>query len=290
MRTDIHRPSVIVPNDYEWVAWEVVEGYFHGDESAMWIMQEERRRITDHMANTGGHYSTHEHGGNCGVCGSVNAVYTVLFWHRPTNTYIRMGQDCAAKCDMAYNSGAFDAFKTACKNALELSAGKRKAQAILANAGFDAMPWSIYTGTDEQYPRCYEVNTIIDIVNSVVKYGHTSERQVAFLRVLLDKYRNRDAILAAREAEKLAAAPVPVTSERIEVSGEIVKIAPSDGIYGGLKMTVKTAAGWMVWGSVPRTDIDLQRGSKVKFFAAVTPSDRDPKFGFFKRPKKLMLA
>jgi hypothetical protein len=289
MRTDAHRPSVINPADYEWVAWEIIEGYFDGDQSALWIMQEERRRITDHMRATGGHYSMHDHGGNCGVCGSVNAIYTVLFWHRPSNTYVRMGQDCAMKCEVAFNDGDFNAFKTKCKNALDLIKGKRKAEAILKNAGFDEAPWDMYINGDK-YENCYETRTICDVINSIVKYGNILERQVNYVKNLLHKYLNRDAILRQREAEKEMAKPVPITDSRIEINGEIIKIAPSEGIYGGLKMTIKTACGWIAWGSVPRSNIDLQRGMRVKFVASITPSEKDCKFGFFKRPKNIQLA
>ncbi len=32
--------------------------------------------------------------------------------------------------------------------------------------------------------------------------------------------------------------------------------------------------------------ISIERGDRVRFTATLTPSDRDPKFGFYKRPSK----
>ena len=41
-----------------------------------------------------------------------------------------------------------------------------------------------------------------------------------------------------------------------------------------------------VWGSVPASLEDAERESRITFTATVTASDRDAKFGFFKRPTK----
>jgi hypothetical protein len=54
-----------------------------------------------------------------------------------------------------------------------------------------------------------------------------------------------------------------------------------------MKMVVKVEQGWAVWGSVPEAiAIEVEVGDTVTFTATVTRSDRDPKFGFFKRPTK----
>jgi hypothetical protein len=54
MRPDVHRPSEIVPNDYEFVACEHVRGE---DFDNALFGQSERQRIHAHMTRTGGHYS-----------------------------------------------------------------------------------------------------------------------------------------------------------------------------------------------------------------------------------------
>lgn len=100
MRTDIHRPSAINPAEYEYVGPEHIKIEGFGD--CAYVL-EMRRRIQEHMTRTGGTYAHVETTGNCQVCGSVNMIYSVLFYHRPSNTYIRTGQDCADKLDMGYN-------------------------------------------------------------------------------------------------------------------------------------------------------------------------------------------
>jgi hypothetical protein len=50
-------------------------------------------------------------------------------------------------------------------------------------------------------------------------------------------------------------------------------------------MLVEHADGWKVWGTIPASLIKAHRGDKVRFDTAITRSDRDPKFGFFSRPK-----
>ena len=60
-----------------------------------------------------------------------------------------------------------------------------------------------------------------------------------------------------------------------------------------LKMIVKTEAGWKLWVTVPNsimgTDEGLS-GKHVTLTATVTPSDRDSKFAFGKRPSKASLV
>lgn len=123
-RTDIHRPSAIEPNDYEYVAEEGMRIDNLGDALCLKV---QRDIIAAHMARTGGRYSGHEHGGNCMVCGSVNAQYTSLFFHAKSNTYVRMGHDCADKCDCG-GEFARKQFRRQVENAREYIAGKAKAQ------------------------------------------------------------------------------------------------------------------------------------------------------------------
>ena len=279
IRTDVHRPSAINPADYEYVAFEYLK---IEDLGSALFLQAEREIIRGHMARTGGRYSTHEHGGNCMVCGSVNAVYTVLFYHRPSNTYVRMGTDCAQKCEMAYSDGDANAFKMKCKTALEFAAGKKKAQATLTEKGLEAA-WGLYT--TEQVPNQYEELTVCDIVRKLIQYGSISEAQEKFIRNLLYKISNREEIARQREAEKAAALQVPVG--RMQITGTIMKVASYDSIYGtSTKMTIKSPDGWLAFGTVP-SNAECNRGDKVTFTATLEPSKDDSKFGFFKRPTKM---
>lgn len=145
-RTDVHRPGVIVPSEYDYVAvWTMnIQGL--GDCE---FIRREREICKAHMARTGGTYAHVETSGSCQCCGNVQAIFLVLFYHAKSNTYIRVGIDCSEKLGMSGDSGAMNLFKKNVANAREAQAGKRKAQAILADAGLTAT-WEIFTA---EYPN-----------------------------------------------------------------------------------------------------------------------------------------
>ncbi|MFZ0708717.1 MAG: hypothetical protein WAM53_01625, partial [Terrimicrobiaceae bacterium] len=166
-RTDIHRPSAIIPADYEFVACELVPGPF----GAPMALLPERERIRKHMEATGGTYSRHEHGGNCHICGSVNLIYSLLYYHAKSNSYIRMGDDCAQKLEFG-GTRELNIFRKAVREEMEIAKGKGKAQRILTESGLDRA-WAIFESTTAGY----EEGIIRDIVGKLVKYGSISVNQ-----------------------------------------------------------------------------------------------------------------
>jgi len=275
-RRDVHRPSAINPQDYQYVAFECVppSGEPLGD--AMFQLSE-RAKIRAHMGRTGGTYSTHAHGGNCMVCGNAQAIYTVLFHHEPTNTYVRMGQDCAEKVDAQYPRDAFVSFKRNADEERRARAGKAKAARYLADHGL-SQAWEIQgQGTEEA--------TIRDIVSRLVRFGSITEKQVGFIRFLLNKVNNREQVAAARAAEHEAAAPVPVTEERVLIEGEVLSSKVKDTPFGRVrKLLVKTDAGWKAYGTSPSVLGAVERGERVKLMARIEPAKDDPKMGWWSRP------
>jgi hypothetical protein len=151
-RTDIHRPSIVNPADYEFVAVEVTRD--DGDIGGAMMAAEQRRIIRRHMEITGGNYSRHAHGGNCHVCGA-HAIYTVLWYHAETNTYIRTGEDCADKLwngdEYGFQAvrGELRTVRGELRTARENRAGKAKAELILRDAGL-SRGWEIFNATDEE--------------------------------------------------------------------------------------------------------------------------------------------
>lgn len=276
MRTDIHRPSAINPDDYEWVGFlpKVEIDNFE-------FVLLERERIKAHMKTTGGHWSTHEHGGSCHVCGAW--ANTMVIWrHAPTNTYIRTGEDCAEKMDFTMRA-EFNAFRKAFNNALEAKAGKAKAEKLLEGWGLSEV-WPLYdTPIFDEYEEC----TIQDMLCGLVSYGSLSDKQVALMKKLVVQIVDRDKIAAEHAAENEAADPAPVTNDRITIEGTVLSTKwDQDGYFPALKMLVKTVAGWKAWGTVPAAINEVERNDRIKFDAAFEVSKDDPKFGFFKRPTK----
>lgn len=294
MRTDIHRPSAINPADYQYVGVEHMKIESIGD---CYAAQAAREVVREHMARTGGTWSNHEHGGNCHICGA-SAIYTILFYHAATNSYIRTGSDCADKLEMSYDGAAFRSLQSGVKAAREAKAGKMKAQAVLADANLSPA-WDIFVSEIPTRPApCdpnflvndekYEEATIRNIVMKLVKYGNISEKQLTFVRNLLVKIGNRAAVEAQREAERAAAADCP--AGRVVITGTVLarKEQERPAYYYGdngidTKILVQADSGFKVWGNIFS---NVQKGDKVTFTATVTVSKDDPKFGFYKRASK----
>lgn len=279
-RTDIHRPSAIVPADYSFIACDSL----YSNAMDVSFIRAQREVIANHQARTGGAWSNHEHGGTCHVCGA-SAMYLAVYHHTPTNTYIQTGEDCADKMSLG-QPAAFRCIREHVARDREAQAGKRKAQTVLAAADLSEA-WVIYTTSKATE---YEENTIRDIVSKLVRYGSVSDKALGFVRSLLARIPERAVKAAARAVEQAAAAPVPVTDARIVIEGEVLSKKVVEGRFGSvLKMLVKTDAGTKLWGSVPAA-ISPEKGDRVKLVAKVEPSKDDPKFGFFSRPAQAVIV
>lgn len=301
-RTDPHRPSVIDPTEYEFVAFSYQRE--SGPFGMPGVEKAEREALAAHMAATGGRWSGHEHGGNCHVCGA-SAVYTVIFWHRPTNVYIRTGNICADKMQWGYDEGRFDLFKTSLKADRELRAGMRKGRALAEdNGALEA--WEIFEdirrkqregwGDEDSTAVPPEHWTIKDIFDRLVKYGYLSEKQWKFVKALPERARTKEARKAQWAAEKAAAKDAP--KGRVEATGTVLKVKWEEyGFQSVPKMVVKTTDGWLFYCTVPEAAFDAMkyeedgwpkqhelRGATITVRATFTPSDDDPKFAFAKRP------
>jgi len=280
MRTDIHRPSVINPDEYRFVSF-----HDHRPDAALANLMEQQA-FRAHMTRTGGKFSDHSHGGSCHVCGAY--AHTIArFHHVPTNTYVETGEICAEKLHDG-DPLNFRSFRAKAKRGIEAATGKAKAQKFLETVGLTTA-WEIYENSEHEN---WEESVITDIVSKLVRYGSISEKQEKFLSNLIEKIENRAEIEAARAAEVAAAEPIPQFAGRTTVIGEVIsKRWEGYGYNGGaMKALIKTAAGWKVWGTLPAGIEDVERGTQIQFDAKVTPSNDDPKFGFFKRPTKAALA
>lgn len=311
-RKDVHRPSAINPAEYVFVALECIKIESLGD---CYVIQEQREILRAHMARTGGTYSRHEHGGNCHVCGA-SAVYTILFYHEASNSYIRTGGDCADKLHMSYD-GDMNAFRKAITDARHAVAGKKKAAAILTDAGYEAA-WTLFispaklgecatcqqiaeNAVEPFYHRCTaiepkEEQTIRDIVSKLVKYGSLSDKALAHIGRNLGWIAERPAREAKKAAEREAAEECP--NGRVDITGEVLSTRQDETDFGTVtKVLVRDDRGFKLWGTRPtiKAGVDehgmnnydcAEKGDRISFSAVVSPSDTDNKFGFYKRPTK----
>jgi uncharacterized protein (TIGR02996 family) len=142
-RNDIHCPSKIIPTDYKFVGITTAPAARLDYLSAV---RSRNARIAAHMQQTKGCYASHEHKGNCQVCGA-HCHYMAVFHHEKTNEYIRTGMDCAEKMGMQ-DANEFRIFRDIVEAARHHAAGKRKAQGLLLQAGL-TKAWDIYMSIHE---------------------------------------------------------------------------------------------------------------------------------------------
>lgn len=121
------------------------------------------------------------------------------------------------------------------------------------------------------------------------EFGLSLREQFRDQGVLSDK--QVEAVLRIAEENRIARETAqPVPSGRHTISGKIISVREQETRYGTtFKMVVLAEGGFRLWGTVPQALFDLAEdslvGLDVTFTATITPSDDDPLFGFFKRPK-----
>jgi hypothetical protein len=317
-RTDIHRPSQIIPSDYNYIA--ICAMNIQGIGDCEFILRE-RETIRRHMDKTGGTYAHVETSGSCQVCGNVQAIYLALFYHEASNSYLRVGFDCTQKLEMSGDFAAFNMFRKNVQNAREAQAGKRKAIAILGDLGL-AEAWDIFTAdwplhsddcaSKSHTPDCticdgsgqherelctcdvdsrrklynsFPESTIRDIVGKLVKYGSVSPKQTDFIGKLLKQIADRPIVEAQRQAEADAAGPVP--TGRVQMTGTVLSVKQVEGRAFSYhddgvrtKLLIKLENGSKVYGN---RFANIDKGDNVTFTATVEASKTDAKFGFYKR-------
>ena len=261
-RTDIHRPSAIQPEDYNFIAVLYYGPSEAGEQSTLTA----RQIVREHIASTGGRYSGHDHGGSCHICGA-SAHYLAVFHHPKTNTYIKCGEDCADKLDFSTNE--FNVFRKKVRAAIGFATGKAKAQAILAERGLEAA-WPIYLATDHS-DFGFEERTIADLVGKLVAYGNLSDKQWAFAERLLTGlpavHAKRAAILAERAADAAQSQWIGTVGERIEFIATVVFVTSYDSSFGPVTVTgLKDDAGNVI---IQKGKGIAEKGERVAIKATV---------------------
>ena len=225
-RTDAHRPSAIVATDYEFVEFCSAREF----EAYDLAPRGEAGGYFKHQTLTGGNwYAGGEQFCRCDICGTTRALDFAIFWHKPSNVYIRTGGDCATRlCDLLDVKG-FQQFRDAARAKSVRLAGEAVAEAALAAKGIDLDFAALRQASRELHgvkaggtPReQWNVSTALDIAGKFAKYGTMSEKQEKFLTNLLDAVARREevrALWAARHAERVA------TSTHIATVGDRVEL------------------------------------------------------------------
>lgn len=137
----------------------------------------------------------------------------------------------------------------------------------------------------QEHPGLVEgLDTIGDFGSSLkgqlIKNGTLTERQVTAAKEAIERQKE---YAARKEAEPKR---TPVVEGRGEITGSVLSVQMKHTDFGSVwKMKVADDRGFHVWGSVP-TDLELEKGDRVKFTGTVKASENDNTFGFFSRPAK----
>lgn len=260
-RTDAHRPSAINPDDYDFVACD-----YYGQYGREMFLQD-RINFRNHMERTGGLFASKHNAGTCHICGA-GALYVARYHHRPSNTYITTGMDCAVKMDIG-DADLFKSFKKSIHKQREAEKGKARAKETLALLGL-SRTWNFYDyGYDDNWKR--EEPIIQSIVFKLVRYGNISEKQVALLFKLLADIDNRAALAAERASAQAAQAAqsnwIGSKGERADFQLTVRFITSFDTQFGTLWITVmEDAAGNVV---VYKGNKIAERGESLKLKATI---------------------
>ena len=234
---------------------------------------------TDIITNANGKERDSVHARQCAHCGQ-RLKYGALLTNDSEKSLIVIGEDCL---DNRFdNVTAFD-FKQLREDAKAKAAAtrsmERKNTALKENPG-------LADGYDS-------TNSFVqDVMRRFDRKGEITERQLAAVLKVIKRDGERAEQQAQWVEEAKAAEDAPMG--KVTVTGEILSVKSQETMYGSsLKMVVKTEAGWKLWvtvpGSIMGTDEKIT-GKTVTLTATVTPSDRDSKFAFGKRPSKASLV
>lgn len=280
-RTDIHRPTEMDPENYEFVAAfdNQQEGgwVLSGGDWALAISQKIAR--DDRLGR-----SVHQ----CHHCGARIRYFAVLKY-TPSGEYIVVGETCLDNRFSLVSKREFDRLRKAAALDRQAQRIKTAAAEFVGNLSDSVARKALARETDLAaefgLEDGYALSTITDIRRKIWNvYGNASDRQVEFVTRLIAQDAERRVARAAQAEEVKVPAPVG----RVTLEGVVVSRKWKDSEYGGsMKITVKvtTPEGvWLAWMSEPAA-IETERGDIIRVTATLSPSD-NAHFAFGKRPSK----
>lgn len=287
IRNDVHRPSEIIPTNYEFVdSYQLFISFGTLDcQDGM-----EGFEDTDVLHQDGPWFNGEPHGDplKCDVCGTNHRAGGVFF-HQPSGEFIKMGRDCADKYHLIANWRKLDGQK---KNSADMRAKVR----LRLKAKAELRKFVAATPADVLAALRGDHYITKDIRGKVIRFARLgkdvrplSEKQQALVLKLAAQMEKRD------EEAKVAA---PISDKRQQIEGVIVSVKLNE--WDNLRMTIKvtTDAGvWLANGTCPSglgSGLELGdsglRGCTVRFMAKMDRAGSDEHFAFFSRPTKAELV
>lgn len=294
----VHRKANIVPENYEYIgslylgySEEAAEDYEASGEYSYLVENIRKIYALDYDPGTFTGFilgverdPTREwvlgESARCGTCGA-SLFHVVVFNHKDKRIGpVAVGRDCAKD------------FYASSEEEMKVRRAIDKAEAERV-AAMSIEAWTEFLAEHEGFAealRLYGDHYILtDMAARGKRYGDVSAKSMdlAIKIAKEETIRDREALLAEAITEAAGDEPVPVTSERIEFTGTIIKRYWKNTDYGDkLVMIFVDDRGFKIWGTVPTKVWDTEVGDRLRFAATVEASETDPAFGFFKRPTK----
>lgn len=274
-RTDVHRPSALVTEDYDYL--------FAFDNKVPWardlVQTESGREFLRSLRNydpATADRDTHQ----CHHCGA-HIRYGAFLKHRPTGRTICVGETCL---DNRFGRATADFHKL--RKAAELDRQQqriKKAREAFVEANPD-LAW-MNEANAEAMPEASRGNAFIhDVARKLRIYGDLSERQIAAVRKAVERDAQR---FAEREVETWVPIPDNVAGQRVEVTGTILATKWIENDFGSTeKMLLKVDHGdgaYKLWLTVP-SKARAGKGDTITVKVKVERSHDDEAFGFGSRP------
>lgn len=336
-RTDVHRPSAMDPADYVYVGEaddHESEGSFDFDFDALaeltgvQVQGEDASQIpwahVEHVSAgfTGeGDRIAWKYTGGCDHCGTQGIRYWTFFVHTPSGEVVSVGSRCASQLGMDSKEAQARRRAVEYRRVSEKGRAFREAspandeavEFLLAQLEPDhgpGMPFYITGDDGRRVLKTIRDDFYASVLRRFLSKGELSEKQVAAVLRSKARQAERAAEREARDEEMDDPEPadVPLTAERITITGRLVATKVQEGDFGDtVKMLVIDDRGFRVWGTCPSVIIDrafeqgieegrndggvkqfLDGGMKVRvqFDAKIERSRKDTTFGFFSRPTK----
>lgn len=270
-RKDVHRPTALVTEDYEYVFAEVnhidgMPGWVlrcgdYGMELARWVA------ATDKLDR-----GTHQ----CHHCGA-HINYFAILKHTPTGDAIVVGETCL---DGRFELASDDFHRL--RKAAELDRKKMRIKKLRA-AFITANPDLAFMDDQEQKTGN---DFIDDVARRFRRYGELSEKQIAAVRRAVV----RDAKWRERAAKEPQPVRIPQTGKHTVIAGTVISVRwDEDDYWGGSKLKALVGCPhdgglFKIWTTVPSKVADVDKGDRLSLRGNVERSEDDESFGFMKRP------
>lgn len=266
-RVDVHRPSVIRPDDYELAP--PIEGL------PWW--------------KSGPYVDYGTVAGTCDHCGHA-IRYAVRYLYTPTGQIVTFGQDCDSLIGTSKDRAAYEFTKLRERARKDEREAKAKLEMAERVASFTRAYPDIVEWMNDHNWENERFDFLNDMQRSLATYGYLTTAQAEATRKIINK-RIEQAQARLAEPQPTELAP----EGKVTVRGKIISTKVVNTLYGNqTKMLVKLDNGNKVYGTMPnsiesaiwKNDIEDFNPVGVTVEFSATFNRNEDHFSFYSRPTK----